>query len=522
MFSEVRVRVLFVVGAVLLASAVFAPSSGANVILGIHDGSPNACDNNENWVSDGMGGKRAAPMDGPAAQEAIDSSTLINGTPWWKGLNVATVRFSVPWDIALPDSPNASDRALVTANDPSSSNPDHSWSNIHFQALKNEQTCLDWWLNAAMKAGQTAEVAFTPDYDYRRTQFKRDRRRPASTRILAPSISAYATAIRAFAAEYSRCGSAAANSCMLRSGSAGPPGDVGARVHVISPWGEPDYQSDGGQGNSLTTPRGTIPRSTEHFYVPYGGSTLDDPACRKHGRGSTDPNWCGPVLAAQYYTAVYNACGPYCELTAGPAATKLDSGIIAGDFSSGVGSRAGRVINTNGSSATQDYWRTYSQHLNRIYAWTWGLHPYNDTSDWEYCTGNGHAYPPRGHYVSKTRQFADDLASVGYRSATSIWLNEVSVYQRDMFRHSGGPSGCSGSTSYTPRREALAFQWLYRTLPTVVRRSGPQVSRVIYYRAYRQQDPLLRTLVPGQDTCLYEAIKQRDSLKPGTSPSGHC
>jgi len=412
---------------------------------------------------------------------------------------------------------------LVTANDPSASNPGHSWSNIHFQALKNEQACLDWWLNEAMKAGQAAEVAFKPDYDYRHIQFNRDPKKPASTRILAPSISAYRTAMSDFAAEYSNCGSApSATSCAVRSGSAGPPGDIAARVHVLSPWGEPDYQSDGSQGNSLTTPRGTIPRSTEHFYIPYGGSTLDDPTCNKHGSGSTDPNWCGPALAAQYYTAVYNACGSHCELTSGPAANKLNSAIIAGDFSSGVASRTGQVMNANGRSASQAYWRTYSQHLNGVYAWTWGVHPYNDTSDWEYCTGNGHVYPPPGHYVSKTRQFADDLAGVGYRSATSIWLNEVSVYQRDMFAHRGGPFGCSGPTSYTPHREALAFQWLSRTLPTLVPSSGPQVTRVIYYRAYRQQDPLSRTLLPGQDTCLYEAIKQRDSLTTGRTPPGHC
>jgi len=31
-------------------------------------------------------------MDGPAAQEVMGNATPINGTPWWKGLNVATVR----------------------------------------------------------------------------------------------------------------------------------------------------------------------------------------------------------------------------------------------------------------------------------------------------------------------------------------------------------------------------------------------------------------------------------------------
>jgi hypothetical protein len=501
------------------------PASGG-VAVGIHDGSVNGCDNTEHWRPDGKGGKAAASVNGAAAQAAMISSVPVKGTPWFQGLKADVVRFSVPWDIALPDSPSASDQSLVTAGEPTAAAPDQNWSQLHFQALKNEQACFDWWLNEALKAGETVEVAFKPDYDYRDIRFG-----PAHevtvNKILAPPIAVYRIAIGDFVKEYSQCayGPAPGGGCALLSGPAAPPGGDGARVHIISPWGEPDYHSSGPQGNSLNTPSGNIPRSVERFYLPHGGGILSDPVCDKNGPRSTNTNWCGPVLAAQYYMAVSKACNSSCELTAGPAAGKPASGVIAGDFSSAVASATGRVITNLGTPVTQPYWQTYDQHLNNCagcavtHAWTWGVHPYADTSDWEFCTGNGHAYPPFSPYVTKTLQFAGDLHSLGYGPDTSIWLNEVSVYQHDMFKHLHGPAGCSGSTSYTPRREALAFQWLYRTLPASIPSQDPQVTQVIYYRA-SGQDNLKRNVVPGQNTCLYEAIKQRASLKTGKVPRG--
>jgi hypothetical protein len=509
-------------GAVTAAGPAFG-----GVAVGIHDGSVNDCDNTEHWLPNGNGGKAVAPVNGPAAQATMASPVSIKGTPWFQGLKADVVRFSVPWDIALPDSPSASDQSLVTAGEPTAAAPDQNWSELHFHALKNEQACFDWWLNEALKAGETIEVAFKPDYDYRDIKFNAAYEVTVN-QILAPPIAVYRVAIGDFVKEYSGCayGSAPRGGCELLSGTAGPPGDDGARVHIISPWGEPDYQSSGPQGNSLGTPSGNIPRSIEKFYLPHGGSILSDPACDKNGHGSTNTNWCGPVLAAQYYMAVYHACDSSCELPAGPAAGKPDSGIIAGDFSSAVGSATGPVITNSGSVVTQAYWKTYAQHLSNCagcagtYAWTWGVHPYTDTSDWEFCTGNGHAYPPSPAYATKTVQFADDLHSIRYGPATSIWLNEVSVYQHDMYKHLHGPAGCTGTTSYAPRREALAFQWLQRTLPASIPSQDPQVTQVIYYRA-SGQDNLKRDVVPGQNTCLYEAIKQRASLKTGEVPK-HC
>jgi hypothetical protein len=49
------------------------------------------------------------------------------------------------------------------------------------------------------------------------------------------------------------------------------------------------------------------------------------------------------------------------------------------------------------------------------------------------------------------------------------------------------------------RREALAFQWRYRTLPTSIPSQDPRVTQVIYCRA-SGQDNLKRDVVPRQNT----------------------
>jgi hypothetical protein len=56
--------------------------------------------------------------------------------------------------------------------------------------------------------------------------------------------------------------------------------------------------------------------------------------------------------------------------------------------------------------------------------------------------------------------------------------------------------------------------------PDVHPRQDPRVTQVIYYHA-SGQDNLKRDVVPGQNTCLYEAAKQRASLKTRKTPQ-HC
>jgi hypothetical protein len=488
--------------------------AASSITIGIHDGSINNCDNGEQWE-----GGAAPPVNGPAAQAVMlnESPNPIGDQGWFSGLHAGTVRVSVPWDIALPDSPNAS---LVTEYDP----PGSQWAAVHLQALKNEQACLDWWLDAARQAGVTAQVAFKPDYDYRNLNTTLNSPEIPYNAILAPSIDNYRSAITAFVDEYSLCDDGSDPSgadCVLLSGSAGPPpggsgscasSPCGARVHVISPWGEPDFGSSQLAGNSL----GSIPQSPQDFYIPNGGNLLSTAQCTADGTSSTSTNWCGPVLAAQYYMAVLNTCGGGCELTSGPAANQLNSGIVAGDYSSGVASQTGPVEGTNGTTTSQAYWVTYSQHLDNcatctgVRPWTWGVHSYTDASDYEYCTGDpGNTYPPSG-YRSKTVQFADDLASLGYGSQTSIWLNEISVYYNAQYNP---PSGCQNnvSNSFSQRRQAFAFLFLDGadsgvTLPSEIPGNEPQLDRLYYLRAYTGSAGDATYIHPGVFDCLYQTI----------------
>jgi hypothetical protein len=519
---------LAALGLILPSSVLPAPRAAAasTITIGIHDGSINNCDNNEHWTASGP-----APVNGPAAQQAMlnESPNPSGGQGWFAGLHAGTVRVSVPWDIALPDSANSS---LVTEYDP----PGSQWAANHLQALKNEQACLDWWLNAAMQAGVAAQIAFKPDYDYRNLNTAANSSAIPYNAILAPSIANYKAAMTAFADEYSLCddgSDTSGNNCVLLSGAAGPPPDgtgscasnpCGARVHIISPWGEPDFASSTLAGNSL----GSIPASPQDFYIPDGGNLLSTAQCTADGTSSTNTNWCGPVLAAQYWMAALNICGSGCELTSGPAANQLNSGIVAGDFSSGVASQTADVEGTTGSTVSQAYWLTYSQHLDNcatcagVRPWTWGVHPYTDASDYEYCTGNpGNTYPPSG-YRSKTVQFADDLASIGYGSQTSIWLNEISVYYQAAY---GNPSGCPNNVSatFTQRRQAFAFLFLDGansgvTLPSEVPANEPQVDRMYYLRAFPSQPNNATYLIPGQFDCLYQTIHNQavSSSCPGT------
>jgi hypothetical protein len=508
------------VSAAFLAVLSFLPgvpraqAAAAPITIGIHDGSINNCDNGEKWVNGA-----AAPVNGPAAQQVMlnDTPNPVDGQGWFAGLHSGTVRVSVPWDIALPDSPNS---AVVTQYDP----PGSQWASVHLQALKNEQACLDWWLDAARQAGVTPQIAFKPDYDYRNLNTSLNSSAIPSNAILAPSIDNYRTAVSAFVSEYSLCGNGSdpsGGACVLLSGSAGPPpggsgacasAPCGARVHIISPWGEPDFTSAQTAGNSL----GSIPASPQQFYIPSGGNQLSTAQCNANGTSSTNTNWCGPVLAAQYYMAVLNACGAGCELTSGPAANQLNSGIVAGDYSSGVASQTAPVEGTDGSVTSQAYWRTYAQHLDNcatcsgVRPWTWGVHSYTDASDYEYCTGDpGNTYPPAG-YHSKTVQFAGDLSGIGYGSQTSIWLNEISVYYQALYNP---PSGCTNnrSSTFSGRRQAFAFLFLdgvnsSASLPAQIPGNEPQVDRLYYLRAFTGSAPDATYIHPGVFDCFYQSI----------------
>ncbi len=452
-------------------------------VLGLHDGAINFCDNFEHWTSQ--------PPDLAATARELGD------TAWWMPLDVGTVRVSVPWDIALP---GTADAALVTAHDPAG-----GWVQQHASALAAEQQCLDAWLAAAAAAHETVNIAFKPDYDYRD---------PSTNHILAPEIATYRRAVAQFVARY-----------------------VPA-VHVVTPWGEPDYAnphyprgstdrgagcSDGCEGNSL----GAITRAKEVFFLPRGSSGMDPQRARFDDPDCSDEldDTCGPVLAAQMWMAWLHAC-PDCVLASGATAGEPGSGIVAGDFSGGGGLGGG-------------YLQLYAAHLDDCAGCrgerppTWGLHPYPDASNEEWCVANtGHDFAPGAQHGanSVTVRFLDALHDVGYHEHTHVWLDEVSVFTHDNYAHgsptppaatNGASCGINRTTSikptYAPHVQARAVRWLVDTLPHVrgTRDPGhePVVDRVYYFRSFAGTDPNGDNLTPTSPTAnqqaMYDALVNR-------------
>jgi len=318
-----------------------------------------------------------------------------------------------------------------------------------------------------------------------------------------------------------------------------------ATVHIITPWGEPDYGngsyplgsndrtpgcSNGCQGNSLA---GTISAAKEVFFLPGGSSGMDpnrarfdDPNCR----GTFTDAACGPVLAAQMWMAIYHAC-PGCVLSSGPTEFKPNSGIVAGDFSGGGG------LDSNGGPKT--YLETYAEHLNDcpgcqgVRPLTWGFHPYPDASNEEWClTTTGHDYEPEadGGSHSQTVRVLNALDAVGYHEGTYLWLDEVSVFAKDNYAHTSPsqpvaddgrtcrPNRSGSNPLYTPAVERDSFLWLYRKLPQVLGTSNPGhepvIDRIYYFRAFPANDGNGDNISPVNPSVhaqqLYNGIVNRD------------
>lgn len=452
--------------------------------FGLHDGAINFCDNGEGWFRNGQ------PIFGqPGYPDLAATARELGDTAWWTPLNVGTVRVSVPWDLALPGSASA---GLVVAHDPAG-----MWAQFHLQALANEQACFDAWLGAAEAAHEVVNLAFKPDYDYRD---------PSTNHILVPDIDTYRTAVAELVARYV------------------------PRIHIITPWGEPDYANfhypigstdrsagctSGCQGNSF----GAVPRAKEVFFLPHGSSDMDpnrgrfdDPNCAE-----LRDNYCGPVLAAQMWMAVFDAC-PECTLSNGPTAGEPGSGIVAGDFSGGGG--------------LDGYLGVYAKHLDGNRPPTWGLHPYPDTANEEWCRKNeGADFDPAAQHGanSVTERFLDALHDEGYHEHTYVWLDEVSVFATDNYLHSStrpplatNGHSCGVNTSsvkpmYSPGTEAHALRWLVHGLSaargTDAPGQEPQVGRIYYFRSFDGRDPNGDNITPHDPTqnqqALYDAIVHR-------------
>lgn len=413
------------VGNVAIATASAAQptaTSGPAATVGVQDSSINNCDRHESNTS--------RPIYAGAAETLTDR--------YWAGLHVATARYSPPWDIAYHHD------KTQRAND----------------ALRVEQLCFNYWLALAAAHHVEPEIAFKPDYNYLDTSGKK---------ITVPDIATYRAAMDAFTAAYTNCTAfgRTGTTCTLPPAPAGSPYPAGtggmARVRIISPWGEPNFNGADRVG---------FTQLPQEFVMPAGGLNFGDPRCGKHPTVAT----CGPVLAAQMWVAVHNRCGSGCT-------------VIAGDFSS-----SGGLETHNGSASYLD---TYARHLNGIRPLTWAVHPYKDLSTVEHDWLTHQPLPALQHTV--TGRFAAALRVLGYRNHTDIWLDEVSAFQIDMYCNpiAGAPHGstpCKDPKTgrvtgmryhYGPGLQARAVTYLLDTLTRAGGRTTPGqpiVTRIYYLR----------------------------------------
>lgn len=87
----------------VLVGIVAAPSAAvaaATPTLGIHDGSINVCDHRE--LRTGLPAKKGAAGGSQRSQPDYAGVRTAMDSPYWAALNVRTIRFSPPWDVADP------------------------------------------------------------------------------------------------------------------------------------------------------------------------------------------------------------------------------------------------------------------------------------------------------------------------------------------------------------------------------------------------------------------------------------
>jgi hypothetical protein len=365
--------------------------------VGVQDGWINSCDS------------------GPTPDYTPKGSVPAVDSPYWAALGTNTVRFSPPWDIASTHAATADGKALAV-----------------------EQACFNYWLKALGAKGVTPEIAFKPDYNY-----------VSGHRIMIPGLSTYEAAIQAFVSAYSCPAAPAGVRCP----------DGLARVSIIAPWGEPEFQGSGKVG---------LAHLSQHFYLP-DGRRFDATNCPAR---ATDVN-CGPALAAQMWVVVRHRC---------PACTD-----IAGDF---------------GSNRAKDfaYLAVYHKYLRDLHGGhavyrpgVWAIHPYTDVIAYE-----RHQNVPLPDTL--VGRYAQELRRAGFGSKTQIWLDEVSSFTVDFSgRH------------YPRATQALGAYRLLHTLPGAGGASQPGepvVTRIYYMRfAGKTPDALI---VGGRRETVYYTFANRN------------
>lgn len=293
----------------------------------------------------------------------------------------------------------------------------HDTTSPDGQVLAVEQACFEYWLRDLAAHGVTPEIAFKPDYNYQ-----------SRGRIMIPDLRTYEAAISAFTALYSNC-----------PGTPSTCADGTARVRIIAPWGEPEFKG--------TSKAGTFHKLPQVFYLQ-SGRRFDAAHCPAH---ATDAN-CGPALAAQMWVTVQHCC-PSCT-------------IIAGDF----GSNQGKDF------AYLSVYRKYLRDLHGGHAVyrpdVWAIHPYTDVIGFERSIQQHRPLTPL--HETLVGKFAQQLRGYGYRSHTSIWLDEVSSFTVDFSGH-----------RYS---RAIQAQGAYDLLTYLPRAGGasvpgePVVTRIYYMR----------------------------------------
>ena len=389
------------------AAAAAMKVSKSPATLGIHDGGINRCDGN---------GKVPQPTGLPRAAAADTSFS----SPLWSGLDVTTVRYSAPWDIADP-----------------AANP----SRAAQQALKVNEECLAAWLiyaHRAKPAITSVEIAFKPDAYYKRTA-RGTTKKTASI----PSLNVYQRAVRQFLATFT-CGAPACPDKVAIKGfpgvANGALGQPMAPVTIIAPWGEPDY------GRSV-------------YEMPSGdrNDTFDNPVCSRRATAAR----CGPELAADMYNYVKQQCTACAH-------------VIAGDFGSGASARAGQTFAAG--QKLGKYLRVYYRYLRHASGVTdWGLHPYGDveTAQLRYHEDAHPAAPPRTD--TRVYSYAATLKYLNPYGSTKlhIWLDEISSFN-------GTGQGNNPGAQFTRLSQAYGAQFLFDTLVKDVPPHGPTVTKIYY------------------------------------------
>ena len=382
-----------------------------------------------------------APLYGDTAADTAAIPAAVDDGANWTDLNVHYLRVAVPWDVAYHHD------HLVRVTEKRKTGKTQTYRVDPNQILELDQKCLDYWLADVNRANIERALRHLPLIEPQ-VQFRPDPNHLGTGRnadhVMVPSIGTYRTAMQSFTDIYS-CGTSGSPSatCTLPAVIPTPPGGTRqmTRVSTITPWGEPDFNSDKGDRNKLT---GAI---NGQYFMPQGTRRFGDANCTQ------GVNTCGPVLAAQMWVAVDHRCH--------------NCTVIAGTF---------------GSSQHKDdqYLPVYAHNLGGLHPRVWAIDDYTDIDlKFEHpCLINKEksclAPDPTGTLLW---DFSKQLASLHYGSDTRVWLGEISVFETDTITFPG--------EHYGPGIQRQAADYLLKDLakPGAYTKPGwPSVQRLYYMR----------------------------------------